>query len=181
MSKQLKGTLRLYELPLLIWLVALWMMLWQEISPLSFLSGLVVAFAVTRIFFLPPVELAGRFNPFAALKYLLFFLFELMLGSLQVAWLALNPWKKAQPAVVAVQLHTHSDFILTMTSLTLSLIPGSLIADIDRFGSVIYVHALHAPTAKEQQALRCDALRIERLLVAAIGTRAELEECLGDK
>lgn len=176
-AKQLKRWLRLHELPLFLWLVALWTMLWQEISLLSVCSGALVALIVTRVFFLPPVKLSGRFNPVAAGRYLVFFLYELMLGSLQVAWLALNPRKKARSAVLAVQLRTHSDFILTMTALTISLIPGSLIVDVDRFNSVIYLHVLHAPTAKEQQKLRADVLLIERMLVAAIGTVQEVESC----
>lgn len=174
-SKKFARYRRLYELPLVLCLTILWMLLWQQLSLISLLSGLLVAEVLVRLFFLPPVELSGRFNPVAAIKYMGFFLYELMLGSLQVAFQALNPKAVVKPVVIAVRLTTHSDFILTMTGLTVSLIPGSLIVDVDRFNSTLYLHALHAPTAAAQQRVRAEVLRIERLLLAAIGSKEELE------
>ncbi|WP_167142586.1 Na+/H+ antiporter subunit E [Canibacter zhoujuaniae] len=169
--------IRVHELPLIFGLVVVWMMLWQEVTPMSFVSGIAVAILVTRVFYLPPVELAGRFNIFAALQYFIYFLWELVLGSLQVAWHAVNPFKRVSPAVVEVRLRTRSDFILTMTGLTISLIPGSLIVDVDRFNSVLYLHMLHGPEEKQRDKLRRDVHKIERLLVNAIGSRSDMEDC----
>ncbi len=163
------------QIGLLLGLTLLWMMLWQEVTLLSVVSGLVLAFAVTRIFYLPPFESSGRLNLIAVVKYLIFFIYELFLGSLQVALVALNFTKKPKTAVIAVNLRTHNDFLLTMTALTVSLIPGSLIADVDRFNSVLYLHVLHAPTKAEQDKVRRLVLQIERLLIDAIGSRAEVE------
>ena len=48
--------------PLLLALVLLWMMLWGSVTPLTVLTGLVVALVVTQALYLPPVVLSGRFN-----------------------------------------------------------------------------------------------------------------------
>lgn len=175
--RRFHALLRLHELPLILWLAALWTMLWQQFSLLSVTSGVIVAVLVKRLFYLPPVELGGRFHPVAALKYLFYFAWELMLGSLQVSIIALRPRFRAKPAVVAVQLRTHSDFILTMTGLSISLIPGSLIADVDRYNSILYLHALHAPDDAAREKLTRDVLRIERLLVETIGSKQDKQVC----
>lgn len=173
-ARRIEWGVRLHEIPLLIGLVLLWMMLWQTVSLLSLVSGFVVAFTVMRLFYLPPVELAGRFNVWWALRYLGFFLLQLMVASCQVAWLALRPGPPPKTAIIAVRLHTRSDFILTMVGLTTSLIPGSLVADIDRFDSTLYLHVLNTPTQREITKMRREALHIERLLIMAVGSREEM-------
>lgn len=167
--------LRVHEIPLLVGLVLTWMALWKEFSPLSLVSGVVVSILAMRLFYLPPVVLAGRFNVWWALRYLLFFFTQLSVASVQVAWIAIRPKAVPQNAVIAVKLRTRSDFLLTMVSLTLSLIPGSLVVEIDRFGSTLYLHVLNAPTTREISAMRHEARVIERLLVRAVGSREEVE------
>lgn len=173
-ARKIEWMVRMHELPLLVGLVLLWMMLWREVSLLSVVSGLVVAFAAMRLFYLPPVELAGRFNPWYALRYLLDFLWHLSLASWQVAWLAVRPGPPPPTSIIAVRLTTRSDFILTMVALTNSLIPGSLVAEVDRFESTLYMHVLNTPTQKEITKMRRDAHRVERLLILAVGSREEI-------
>lgn len=174
-GRRIERRIRLHELPLLIGLILLWMMLWREISPMSFLSGLVLALVVTRVFYLPPVELAGRFNLWYALRYLGFFFAQLTIASFQVAWLAVKPGPPPVSSVIAVRLRTRSDFIITVTGITISLIPGSLVAEVDRFGSTLYLHVLNTPTQKQLTQMRRDVLHIERMLILAIGSRPEAE------
>ncbi len=166
---------RLHELPLLAGLVVAWMLLWREISWLTLVSGVLVSIIAMRLFYLPPVEIAGRFNLWWAFRYLVFFLWHLVLASVQVAWLAVRSGPPPRTAIVAVRLRTHSDFILTLVGLTVSLIPGSLVVEVDRFRSTLYLHVLNAPTQREIRQMRDQTLRIERLLVNAGGSKAEME------
>lgn len=167
--------LRWHELPLLIGLVLTWMALWHEVSWMSLISGLLVSILAMRIFYLPPVDLAGRFNAWWAFRYLTYFLWHLAVASVQVTWLAVRRGPSPRTAILEVPLRTRSDFILTMVGLTVSLIPGSLVAEVDRFGSVLYLHVLNTPTEKEIQSMRRQAARIEELLIRAVGSREELE------
>src|SRR5690606_787425 len=72
------------QLPFLAWLVVLWMLLWHQFTPLAFVSGLVVAVFVTRVFRLPTVELVGRINLWYALVFVVRFLWAVLLGALSV-------------------------------------------------------------------------------------------------
>ncbi|MBK0419236.1 Na+/H+ antiporter subunit E [Leucobacter sp. CSA1] len=174
-ASRIERVLRLHELPLLIGLVLTWMALWHEVSWMSFVSGIVVAVVVTRLFYLPPVKLAGRFNPWYALRYLVYFFWHLSRASWQVAWLAVRPGPPPPTSIIAVELRTRSDFILTMVGLTNSLIPGSLVAEVDRFSSTLYLHVLNTPAQQDIDRMRRDVYHIENLLIRAVGSREELE------
>ncbi len=167
--------LRLHELPLLIGLLLTWMLLWREFSLLSLLSGVAVSIIAMRIFYLPPVIIAGRFNVWWAFRYLVYFLWHLALASVQIAWLAVRSGPPPRTAIIAVRLKTRSDFILTLVAMTISLIPGSLVVEVDRFGSTLYLHVLNTPTQREIQRMRMQTKYIEQLLIRALGSRKEIE------
>jgi len=162
------------QLPLRIVLVVLWMMLWGEITWLSLLSGVVVAVLVPILFYLPPVDLPGRFNPFYLVVFLVVFLGQVAGSSFQVAALAFGPPVRKN-AIVAVSLRTSSDFILTMTAIATSLVPGSFIVDIDRERTVLYVHFINVKTPQAVEEARRRVLATERRIVRALGSRADLE------
>lgn len=167
--------MRLHELPLLIGLIITWMLLWREISLLSLLSGAVVALLAMRLFYLPPVELAGRFNVWWATRFVGYFFWHVAVASFQVAKLAIRPGPPPKTAIIAVRLRTSSDFILTLVALTVSLIPGSLVVEVDRFASTLYLHVLNTPTQREIREMRKQTRHIEKLLIRAAGPKAEME------
>ncbi len=179
-ARGLEIIVRFHELPLLVGLVIMWMMFWQEISPMSLVSGVLVSIIVMRVFYLPPVDLAGRFNVWYVVRYLTYFLWNLAYASFQVAWLAVRPGAPPMTSIIAVKLRTESDFILTLVGLTISLIPGSLVAEVDRFGSVLYLHVLNTPSQKEITRMHREVATIERLLILALGSRSEVKAVRSD-
>ena len=72
------------QLPFFVWLIALWMLLWGQFTWTAFVTGLVAAIVVTRIFRLPPVELSGRVNIWYGLVFVVTFFLALIPGSLLV-------------------------------------------------------------------------------------------------
>ena len=159
--------------PLLIALVVFWMMLWGSVTPLTILTGIIVALVVTRVFYLPRVELARRFNPWWMTVFLARFLTELFWASFQVAFQAFSRAGIPHSAIVKVNLRTHSDFLITVTSITISLVPGSLVVEVDRERSILYVHALGVRTPEEVEAARAHVVRIERDLIRALGSQED--------
>ena len=134
------------QLPLIIGLVVLWMLLWGSVTWLTLATGIVIAVVITRLFYLPPVELSGRFNPFWFLVFLGQFLGELVYASFQVGFQALSPRGVTSNSVIAVQLITRSDFLLTLTAIALSLVPGSIVVEVDREKSILFLHSLNTRT-----------------------------------
>lgn len=173
--RRLEPVVHWHELPLLIGLVVMWMALWQEFSWLTIVSGLLVSTLAMRLFYLPPVNLGGRINVWWAARYLAYFLWHLAVASCQVAWLAVRPGPKPRTSIIALRLRTRSDFLMTAVGLTMSLIPGSLVAEVDRYGSTLYLHVLKAPTQLAIRNARQQGYRIEELLIRALGSREEVE------
>jgi multicomponent Na+:H+ antiporter subunit E len=165
----------LLQLPLLVGLVGLWALLWGSLSVLTLTTGVVVALVVTRFFYLPPVALSGRFNLIRFLQFAAVFAFDLTRASFQVAFQALNPRWRPQPSIVAVQLHTSSDLILSLTAIATSLVPGSLVVEIDRERGILYQHALNTRSLKDVEDVRHHTHAYERRLVLAMGTTADVE------
>ncbi len=163
------------QLPLLIALVVLWMLLWGTISWLSFLSGVVVAVFVTRVFYLPPVELSGRFNPFWFVVFLATFFADVIVASFQVALQAFRPSGVRGNAVIAVDLATRSDFIMTLTAIAISLIPGSLVVEVDRDRTILYLHVFGVEDREAVEQFRHKVLSVEHSIVRAVGSKADVE------
>lgn len=158
------------QLPLLVALVALWVFLWDHVDALTIVTGVLLAVAVTRVLYLPPVLLSGRFNPWRALLLGLRMMFDVVWASLQVAVFAVNPRWQPMNAIMAVQLHTRSDFVTTLTAEAISVVPGTLVVDIDRERGLLYLHALGTNTDADIDRVRRVVLGTEGRIVLAIGT-----------
>jgi multicomponent Na+:H+ antiporter subunit E len=168
------GRSLLRQLPLLVGLVLLWMFLWNQVTVLSFVTGVLVALLVTRVFFLPPVELSGRFHLGWAVVFLGRFVFDLVVASVEVAWKAVRPRGVTSNAIVAVQLHTRSDFIMTLVAEAVSLVPGSLVVEADRERSILYMHALAIEDEDGVEGVRRRVLGFEQRIARALGSVDDL-------
>ncbi|WP_350348801.1 Na+/H+ antiporter subunit E [Agromyces sp. G08B096] len=163
------------QLPLLVALVVLWLLLWDHIDVLTVVTGVLLAIGVTRALYLPPVLLSGRFNPWRGLLLGLRMMFDVVVASLQVAGLAIWPWWKPMNSLIAVQLLTRSDLVTTLTAEAISVVPGTVVVDIDRERGLLYLHALGTRTAADIDRTRRNVLGTEERIVLAIGTRAQAE------
>jgi multicomponent Na+:H+ antiporter subunit E len=72
-----------------------------------------------------------------------------------------------------VPLHCPSDLGLTLTAEALSLVPGSLIVDVDRKRGILYVHVLNVADAASADHFRQGVLDLERRIIRAFGSPAE--------
>lgn len=162
------------ELPLIGWLVLVWMALWRDASPGTIVFGALIAVGVTRVFYLPPVKLGGRFNLWYALVYAADFLSRMTLASFEVLYLAVFRGGRLKNAVIAVRLRTTSDLVMTAVGHTTSLIPGSLVVEVDRSTSTLYLHVLNIADAAAAQRFRAAVLRTEAEVIRAIGSREEM-------
>lgn len=163
------------QLPFLLWLTALWMLLWGQLTVLALVTGLVAAALVTTVFRLPPVELSGRVNPWYGLVFIVTFLGSLVRGSLTVAAQVLDLRRQPGAAVFAVQLLTDDDLLMSHTAIACSLIPGSIVLDADRDRRVLYLHAIGIRGPEDIEAHRRDTLRWEARITRAVGSREQLE------
>jgi multicomponent Na+:H+ antiporter subunit E len=162
------------QLPLLGWLVLVWMLLWGTWSWANLLSGLLVGALVMSVLPLPPVEGGHRVRPLPLLVFLGHFVVDLVTSAAQVAWLSLRPGPRWTGAIVRVRLRTDSDLLLTMVAEALTLVPGSVVIDLDREHSVLTMHLLYVRDLDDVARQKADVLRTEDRLVRAFGSPAEV-------
>ena len=58
---------------------------------------------------------------------------------------------------------------------TPAMVPGSIVLDVDRARSILYLHVLDATTDEDIEDFRAKALRVEAGIIKAVGTREDLE------
>jgi multicomponent Na+:H+ antiporter subunit E len=159
---------------LLAWLVFVWILLWGTCSWANVLSGLAVALVVMLLLPLPPVVGATRVRPLPLVFFVGHFLVDLAVSGAQVAWRALRPSGVTQGAIVRVQLRADSDLLITVVAETVSLVPGSLVLDLDREERLIAVHLLHVADLADVERQKADVLAIEERIVRAFGTPQDI-------
>lgn len=169
------------QLPFLAWLVVLWMLLWAQFTPLSFLTGLIVAVFTTRVFRLPTVALSGRINLWYAALFVAQFLWAVLRGALRVTGQVFDLRRQPGAAIIAVPLRYADDLVMTHVAVTSSLIPGSLIVEADRDRRVLYLHVIGVRTIADAADQRAGVLRWERRIVRALGDPAQYRALKADE
>ncbi|MEV6690754.1 Na+/H+ antiporter subunit E [Micromonospora sp. NPDC051196] len=158
------------------WLVLVWNLFWGDFSWGNLLGGLLVAAGVLLFFPLPPVTFGGRLRLRGLVVFGVRFVAELVRASLHVARIAVQPGYVPRSAIVAVRLQVPTDLNLALTAEVLSLVPGTLIVETDREAAVLYVHVLDVHGPADLAAARKQIRIVERRIVAAVGSEAELRQ-----
>jgi multicomponent Na+:H+ antiporter subunit E len=85
----------------------------------------------------------------------LYFLRELVVSSLRVAWDVITPPVYSRPGIVAVPLDLQGEVEITMLANLVSLTPGTLSLEVSDDRKTLYVHAIFADPPKQvRQAIK---------------------------
>ncbi len=163
-----------HQIPLLLWLVLVWNLLWGTWSWANLLGGVVVALGVTLLLPLPPVVGGAHLRPAALLRFVGHFVVDLISSGALVAWQTVRPAGIDRSAIITVQLRTDSDLLLTILSESLTLVPGSMVIDLDRERQMIALHILHVRDESDIERQRDGVLAEEERVVRAFGSPDEI-------
>ncbi|WP_409331233.1 Na+/H+ antiporter subunit E [Trujillonella humicola] len=163
-----------HQLPLLLWLVLVWNLLWGSWSWANLISGVVVALAVTVLLPLPPVIGGAHVRPVGLLVFFATFAVDLVRSAFLVAWQTIRPRGIGQSAIIRVQLRTDSDLLLTILAESLTLVPGSVVIDMDREQRTLALHVLAVRDEEDVERRRRAVLAEEERVVRALGTPDEI-------
>ncbi len=78
-----------------------------------------------------------------AFNFIMFFLKELVVANLMVAYDILTPNYRMKPTVIALPLDAKTDMEITLLAGIITLTPGSLSLDVSADKKVLYVHTLY--------------------------------------
>ena len=158
------------EIPLILWLMLVWAVLWGELTAKNLLVGLVLSLLVTRALALPPVQLSSRFNVLHAVTLFVTFLWQVIRASFEVMWTVIAHGPRASSSVTAVQMRSHSDLIMTATGSTTGLIPGSVLLEVDRPNAILYFHVLDVHDDEDIEHFRESARNTEAAWIRMMGS-----------
>ncbi|WP_062204037.1 Na+/H+ antiporter subunit E [Streptomyces sp. NBRC 109706] len=156
--------------PVLLWLWALWLLLWGGVRPIPLVGGLLVALGVLALFGLPEVNRPALRRPLRLLGLIGHLLGELVTSSVVVAWQAVARGPNVSTGVVEVPLRTDSELLIASTALLSLTVPGSLVLEIDRERRLLYIHALPLRSPHDVERRREEVVQAERRLRRAFGT-----------
>lgn len=165
---------RLNRWPMLLWMTALWVLLWGDLTLANVLAGFGVAALLLLLAPMPAVGYVGRVNILGTVWLLAKFILDVLLASVEVSKMALHPLRPPEGGVIRIPLRSESDVILTLTGVFTSLVPGSIIVEAHRFTGTLYVHVLDLPTSGGAEAFRQQVLRQERRLLYALASQEDL-------
>ncbi len=151
----------------LVALAAVWTLLWGDYSPGAAVIGLLVATAIITALPLPTVPVQGRVHLASLLRLVTQVAWMLLISSIEVSWLAIRPAPPPRSAVLRVQLSIKSDLVLVFAANIMSMIPGSIVLEIDQARRVIFCHVIDAESARALEAFHRQVAQVEGLLVAA--------------
>lgn len=167
------------QFPLASWLVVAWILFWGDLSWANVLSGLVVVAVLVVVLPLPAVTATIRLHPLGVLALVGHVLLDLLVSSAQIAWLAVWPGQHGSTAIFVVTLRCDSDLILTSVAQALTLVPGSMVLEVDRESASLGVHLLVTGSTVDLAAERASVLELEERIVRAFGTREDLAAVRG--
>ncbi|WP_435108800.1 Na+/H+ antiporter subunit E [Nocardiopsis synnemataformans] len=166
------------QIPVALGMTLVWMLLFDGFQlrreSLGLLVlGFLVSVLIMLLFPLPPITPGPRFHPVALVRLLLHVLVEMVAASFQVTVLTFRPGQ-VRNSVVAVRMRTESDLTMVSTSIAASIIPGTLIVEINRPERILYVHMLGVEGEEAVERGRQDIWKLEKRFVMALGTDKDI-------
>lgn len=130
-------------------LAVTWMFLRGSLTLVTFLEGLffgLVTVFITRTILKPEwretfPRVLRRLPAF--LRYLGFFVIQVIQGNVDVAYRTLHPRLPISPGILAVDIAGRSDLEVAMLANTITLTPGTLTLDVDRKRGLLFVHTIN--------------------------------------
>ncbi|QRV02318.1 Na+/H+ antiporter subunit E [Arcanobacterium phocisimile] len=158
---------------LLIGLTVAWVLLWGEFTVGNVGAGFLAALLATTVAPFPAMPFDGRFRPWGVVLLVVTSAWEMARATAQLSWFVLRS-RDPRSAVVKVRLRSRSDvYIASVAGLT-ALIPGTVVVDVQREESILYVHVFDVGVAGGMEATRQSVLIVEERLLRAFASHDEL-------
>lgn len=120
-----------------------WAALTGEVNATNLLIGFVIGYFLLVLTNAPFGRTQYFVKVLQLVRFVVFFLWELIKANLRVAFDIVTPRHRMRPAVVAVPVETRTDAAITLLGNLITLTPGSLSLDVSADRSVLYVHNMY--------------------------------------
>lgn len=130
-------------------LIAVWVLLHENVKPWTLFGGLVVGIG-TPIFTAPFWPERPKVRSVGALiRFVPVFLWDIVVANLHVAWLVVNPWRSIHPQWIVVPLEITDPHAIVTLANVISLTPGTVSSEVGPDHETLLVHCLDAEDPEE--------------------------------
>lgn len=120
-----------------------WMALTGQFDELNFIAGFILGYVMLWL----AQRAFGGSSYFAKVRqvvgFVSFFIWELILANLRVAYDIVTPGYFMRPGIIAIPLDVESDAEITLLANLITLTPGTLSLDVSTDRRTLYVHAIY--------------------------------------
>ncbi|WP_235686545.1 Na+/H+ antiporter subunit E [Tomitella gaofuii] len=166
----------LIRLWVIAWLTFVWVLLWGEVTAANILGGLAVSLAILILAPLPQLPVEGRLHPLSAITLVLRVAFDLVVSSVEVAWLSIRPGPPPMTAILRAHVSVRSDLVLGLLVDAINVVPGTIVLEVDRRARVLYIHVLDAHNAAKVDRFYENVARLERMFIRAFEREGDWQE-----
>jgi multicomponent Na+:H+ antiporter subunit E len=131
---------------MLVWnllLALIWASVTGTFTPANVFVGFVLAYLVLLVMrrALGPTTYFLKVR--LSVNFVIFFIWELTLANLRVAYDVLTPRHHMRPAIIGIPLDARTDAEITLLANLISLTPGTLSLDVSNDRRTLYLHAMY--------------------------------------
>lgn len=153
-------------------LTVMWVFLQGEITWGNVLAGFVLATLVVVALPLPQVPRSGNKVHWGKLiSFLITWVWDLLVASAKVAWLALRPAQPPKNAILRVPMRVSNELVLYLATCAYNLQPGGSVTDIDIANREWTIHVLDARDKESIEAEIHNVARLERQMIDIFESR----------
>jgi multicomponent K+:H+ antiporter subunit E len=155
---------RLLPYPVLsLFLLAVWLVLNQSLSPGHILLGTIVGVAGGLAISTLQIPTGRVHGPLAIVKLAFIVLFDIIRSNIAVARIVLTPGRKAKSGFMTVQLDLTNEYALAILACIITSTPGTVWVNFDSARGTLLIHVLDL--VDEQTWTNLIKNRYERLLM----------------
>jgi multicomponent Na+:H+ antiporter subunit E len=126
---------------------------WAAITGLFTWSNVLVGFILAYVVLFVAQRAVGSYSYFRridrVLRFAVFYVWELILANLRVAYDVMMPRHRIRPGVVAIPLDAKTDAEITLLANLITLTPGSVSLDVSSDRRFLYLHAMYIDDVEE--------------------------------
>lgn len=152
-----------------LWLVIVWTVMFQQISWIVVLSGILFAVVIQVVFPMPSHSHLWHVRIGYAIVLVARFIWDLVVAGVQVSWLVLSG-SEHPDGIVECRMKSGNPVYLTVVAAMCSMVPGTVVLKIDPSKKLMYLHALNLPAQGGANGVRSAAQGQEKRVLLAMAT-----------
>ena len=159
------GRSRMNQIVRVVWLVAVWIALWGDVSIANVLSGTTLAVLLLVVFPVHGEQQRGLLvRPLAVVRLLGYYARTIVTSNVALARAVVSRDDRLRTGVLAVRLPVDSDGLITIFNHLIALTPGTSVIEVEPDRSRLYVHILQLT---DIESARAELARLELLIIEA--------------